>query len=298
MSAKWPDFFVIGAGKSGTTSLYDVLKQHPSVFSPTEKEPFYFSEDNMHYRELPLNKNEYLALYENIESQQITGDFSTSYFICPKASKKIYQANPDARIIIMLRDPIERSFSDYLMLKRRGIVSNNFVSEVIDELKRIEKEIYKGPFIVRTSLYYQNIKRYLDVFPANNILITYFTELKHNPYEFYERICDFLSIEKDALKQFTLNNKSNVYHETRSPFFKYIFYSKKISSFVKKIVPLANNEKLNKLREEIVFKAVNKPGMPLEIYPILRPVFMEELKKLAQIIGPQAMTLCESWPHE
>ena len=121
---KWPNFFIVGAPKAGTTSLYEYLKNIPGIYMPPIKETHYFSRiivpDTISHFHPIRDKNEYLSLFENVTDEKIIVDDSPSYLADPEAPKLIHEIVPHARILMSLRDPVERAFSGYLPRVRRG----------------------------------------------------------------------------------------------------------------------------------------------------------------------------------
>ena len=103
-----PDFFIVGAPKCGTTSMFHYLRQHPQIFMPDNKEPHYFGKDLIKMSdEFIDNEDEYLNLFKDAKSDQKLGEASTFYLYSKSAYKEIKEYNPDAKIIIMLRNPID-----------------------------------------------------------------------------------------------------------------------------------------------------------------------------------------------
>jgi len=103
-----PDFFIVGAPKCGTTSMYHYLRQHDQIFMPDEKEPHYFGEDLKKRPDKFIdNEDEYLNLFKDAKPDQKLGEASTFYLYSKSASREIKEYNPDAKIIIMLRNPID-----------------------------------------------------------------------------------------------------------------------------------------------------------------------------------------------
>ena len=109
----WPNFFIVGAAKAGTTSLYQYLKQIPGIYMSPVKEPHYFSRrvipDDHHYRPI-RDKEKYLSLFKKVNNEKVVGEASPTYLRDPEAPRLIHQVSPNARILISLRDPIERPF--------------------------------------------------------------------------------------------------------------------------------------------------------------------------------------------
>ena len=120
---KWPNLFIVGAPKAGTTSLHEYFeKKIPGIFMSDVKEPYYFCKTLIpidHYITPIRDKKKYLELFEKSKTEKIIGESSVWYLSDPDASSLIYQKVPNAKIIIMLRDPVERAFSHYLMLEGR-----------------------------------------------------------------------------------------------------------------------------------------------------------------------------------
>ena len=106
---RWPNFFIVGAPKAGTSSLYAYLNEIPGIFMSPKKEPNYFSENtipNDHPIKPIRDKKKYLELFKGVKGEKIIGEASTSYLADPEAPKLIHEACPDAKILISLRDPV------------------------------------------------------------------------------------------------------------------------------------------------------------------------------------------------
>lgn len=117
-SKRFPDFFVVGAARSGTTSLWMYLLQHPKIFMPREielKEPSFFCDLLDLY-----DVDAYLRLFSDAKPESAIGEASTAYLTSPESADLICNANPDARIIIMIRNPIDRALSLYKWMIREG----------------------------------------------------------------------------------------------------------------------------------------------------------------------------------
>ena len=131
-----PNFFIVGAPKAGTTSLYKYLESHPDIFMSALKETNYFSfteieEQKLYYREKGVSDwNSYLSLFENASGKKAIGEASVSYLFYPKTARAIKEKFSDARIIIMLRNPAERALSHYFMDYKMGYVKRKF-SEIV-----------------------------------------------------------------------------------------------------------------------------------------------------------------------
>ena len=122
MKEIWPNFFIVGAPRSGTTFLYHYLNQISGIFMCPVKEPNYFAASINPKRKLikPIrSKEKYLKLFENVENETAIGEASPTYLWDPQAPKLIHEKIPNAKFIFILRNPIERAFSHYLFLLNR-----------------------------------------------------------------------------------------------------------------------------------------------------------------------------------
>ena len=134
-----PNFFIVGAAKSGTTSLYHYLGQHPEIYMCPEKEPAYFYSENNRptsefsgsiytdsfknrHKKLSLyNIEEYLALFETVKGETAIGEATPDYLPQPETPKLIFEDVPHAKIIAILRNPFDAAYSDFLMKRRDGV---------------------------------------------------------------------------------------------------------------------------------------------------------------------------------
>ena len=140
-SEKWPNFFIVGTAKAGTTSLYEYLKQVPMIFMSSRKEPYFFVNDvlNRDSSNPIRNRREYLNLFKNARNEVAIGE-SSLYLWYPESAELIHKEVPDARIIIILRNPIERAYSHYLMLMRGGEEKMSFHEALMSNKSNIEKK--------------------------------------------------------------------------------------------------------------------------------------------------------------
>jgi len=168
---KQPNFFIVGATKAGTTSIYNYLKNIPGIFMSAEKEPNYFSRKNIpnDHPIIPIrDKKKYLELFKGVKDEKIIGEASPTYLADPEAPKLIHEAYPDAKILISLRDPVERAFSHYLMVKGVGRVKTSFRDHLEKEINQELTDDISNIGIYGNR-YFENIKRYFDIFGRNQV---------------------------------------------------------------------------------------------------------------------------------
>jgi hypothetical protein len=230
---KTPNFFIVGAPKCGTTSLYEWLRQHPDVFMPNKKEPLWFCEDvreqskennSEHHFDI-WNQTDYQKLFAPAGNETAVGEASTWYLFSQVAAKNIQQFNPDAKIIIMLRDPVKQIVSSY----QHGVRVGEETADSLKEALRLEDTRKDNPptgrfpcsyLYTKVPQYPKQIKRYQNLFPEENIHVILLDEIKERPRHVYENTLDFLGVESadftpdfsrentGALPRFRLLNKA------------------------------------------------------------------------------------------
>lgn len=201
-----PNFIIPGAPKSGTTSLCNYLSQHPDIYIPQIKEPrFFVAEELMHVSAqdpmLPyLRKTsvfdwrEYCDLYLNQERKIARGDASVQYlYYYENAIFRIKKRLGDVRIIIILRNPIERAFSNYVY-QSMGVESSSCFSEALG-LEHVRKEdgFNSFWFYLEQGFYSRPVKAYMNAF--SNVFVCLYDELKRDPLSLVQRMYEFLCVD-------------------------------------------------------------------------------------------------------
>lgn len=206
----WPNFFIVGATRCGTSSLYEYLNKTSGIFMSEIKEPAFFS--NSITRRKPVdNENDYLKLFENSKIEQPIGEASTRYFIDPKSPLLIKDKIPHAKIIILLRDPVERAFSSYLYYLRREN-SQSFHDVMKKSMETDLSEDYLLCLVIKGGLYYEPIKKYIDVFGADSVKILFYEEFFSDIQTHFKDLLKFLEIESELPD--TINK---IYNEYKKP---------------------------------------------------------------------------------
>jgi Sulfotransferase family len=196
-----PNFFLAGAPKAGTTSLYHYLDQHPQVFMSPIKEPNYFAseiraenfseelqvkirrdfEELRQYLDGPMSEKrfgalgleweDYLKLFRNARGEKAIGEASVCYLWSESAARNIFARVPNARILMILRDPAERAFSQYMQWVTKGVIGCSFREQVEKSLRSAGGKFQLMQPFLEMGLYYEQVKRYLELFPRGNIHI-------------------------------------------------------------------------------------------------------------------------------
>jgi len=278
---KWPNFFIVGAPKAGTTSIYEYLKNHPQIFMSPIKEPNYFS-INILTQNDPLNpirnKKKYLELFKDMKNEKIVGEASPYYLSDYDAPKSIHDISPAAKILISLRDPVEREFSHFLMHQGYGLTIRNFHEQL-----KIETENYQTSteyVTLKHGMYYENVKRYVDIFGNNQVKIIIFEEFIKNPKEGIEEILRFLDLDpKSAIFK---NKIHNPYKIVRGPIAQRVIESKKLSKLAKSLMSESTRVSL---KEKFFLKRQKKPELESKDKANLIKFYQEDVKKLESVLG-------------
>jgi hypothetical protein len=217
------DFFVIGAARSGTTSLYTYFKQHPEIFLPLTKETNYFSKvtskENRDYEKPKLGEEYhtkiindfelYSSLYCDVKTSQIKGDISPSYMWDIDTASRIYKHNPNAKIIFSLRSPVQRAFSHYIMNYNTG---NETVDNFYEAFMAKSEGIWGGGNLYKElSLYYQSLKQYYSIFPKENIYPLIFEDWTLNKEKSFKELFHFLGVKPIKINDLERYNKNKEY---------------------------------------------------------------------------------------
>jgi len=187
-----PNFLIIGSQKAGTTSLYHVLKQHPQVFMPERKEVNYFFLQS----EYDQGFKAYLQHFDPAPPEaKAVGEASPGYICHPLSPVRIQHALPEAKLILTVRHPVERAYSQYWDNRRSLSEHRTFEQAVETALHATYHPDRLGYFSRGT--YIQYIHNYLERFPSEQLLILLFDDLRQDPQGFYRAVFEFLGIDPD-----------------------------------------------------------------------------------------------------
>lgn len=288
---KLPNFFIVGAPKAGTTSLYYYLKRHPEVFMSAVKEPNFFSYEetvrqNLYHKEKGVGTlEEYKKLFASANGHhKAIGEASVSYLFYPGVAEKIKCMVPGARIIISLRNPVERAYSHYYMEHKLGYVSESFEDIVFRKSKHHHADLFYQQF-VELGLYYQQVKRYLDAFGKDQVKIFIHDDLTDKLEIMILAVFDFLGIDKTHIP--SLEGRYNTYSIPRNSFFRKLYSQKGLRTFAKKLVP---SEKVEAIKS-IFLTRDKKADKNKASVDELKRIFTPDIKELEKLLN---RNLC-SW---
>jgi len=251
----WPNFFIVGAARAGTTSLYTYLKNTPGVYMSEHKEPHYFV-DNM--KTGAYDESKYLQLFKKVKNEKAIGEASTGYLIDPSSAKCIHDKIPDAKIIILLRDPVERAFSSYLTYATRtkkDLSSHEIFLETFGTTFGLKYD--KNPYLGR-GLYSSQVKKYLKIFGEENVGIWFFEDIKKDATQVVKEVLKFLKI--DSLPPDNVSKIYNPYWVFRGKIAESLFSNTTIRKIVPIFLPTLTLRHL--VFNKLFIKEVQKPKLP------------------------------------
>jgi Sulfotransferase family len=199
----WPNLFVVGAQKAGTTALHEVLGRHPAVFMAANKEPRHFGAGPEDARAGPRVPHRdvrdvrgYLELFRPGRDRAYRGESSTLYLYSDRAAREIAARCPDARIVIVLREPVERAFSAWAFARMRGLEREaDFERAIAQEPDRIARGWGPTWHYQRRGMYAGQVARYLEEFGRERVFVRSYDLLRAAPRRFYEELLTFLGLE-------------------------------------------------------------------------------------------------------
>jgi len=246
----------------------------------TQKEPHYFSKRNnsfYEYRVPPIKKRAYLDLFKKVKNEKAIGEASTSYLLEPTAAKLIFKVVPNAKIIISLRDPIERAYS-FFLLRQSGGKTYTF-SKAIEKSLKAEKDYYNG-MIVNGGFYYNQVKRFFDIFGREQVKIIIFEEFIKNPKNIIKEILDFLEVNADPPESVELVH--NILTKPRSKLASKILQNEKIRQLGKKIL---SEDMAEIVVRKLLGKKITKTKMLKEDRLFLENLYKDDIKNLEKMLG-------------
>ena len=297
MSDAKPNFFIVGAPRCGTTAFQSYLSQHPDIFMPDTKEIHYFGSD-LEFR-APLTQKRrtwdtYLSFFQGWSGEARIGEASVFYLVSARAAQEIYDYNPDARIIIMLRNPVDAMYSRYYHLLYKGSEELSTFEEALAAEEQ-RKQGYDIPemanwvgtlFYREIGRYANQVQRYIDLFGREQVHIIIFDDFKDDLQLVYKNTLDFLGLDSGFRPDFPVVNASRT---TRNPrirnFLKYPpEWYQSLLDVGKKVIPHSVRMQFNNALKSYKAVPFKRPPMKPETRQQLTAEFTDEIIKLGEIL--------------
>ena len=272
-------FFIVGAPKAGTTSLFHYLNTHPEIKMSSAKEPNYFSDKELFDQGLYYGTSridtlqKYNSLFSGRKKEKLMGESSVSYLYYSEVPKRIKVYNTDSKIIVMLRNPVDRAFSHYLMDYRLGLTSESFESEFN---KKIGLK-FQQYFLLGN--YSSQVKRYIDVFGRENIHFIWYSDFKKNTSLELEKVFDFLSLNTNYCIDF--NKVHNSFSMPKNNIVRKIYSIIWLRKVLVSLIPST----FISLIKSILFNKGNKPKISVEVRNSVSLYFEKDIEILEKLLS-------------
>lgn len=287
---KKPDFFLVGAPKCGTTAMCDYLDQHPEIYISPIKEPNYFGKDVIGPKAVN-NIEEYLGLFQKA-GNQLCGEGSVWSLFSKSAAKEIYDFNCNAKIIIMLRNPVDVIYSLHNQMVFDGY------HEDIEDFKlalaaesdrkkglRIPKTCGRPQALIYTDVvkFTEQVQRYIDIFPEENINIIIYDDFKNNTSKVYHDTLNFLGVNPDFEPDIKVINASK---RVKSKILqKFLVEQPSIVQFLSRhILPQSLRHNTRTLLKSFNTRYQRSPSMDIELRRQLQAEFASEIEQLSNLL--------------
>jgi hypothetical protein len=299
-----PNLFVVGAMKAGTTTLYRYLAGHPDVFMSPVKEPNHFCRDlelgllaplyraasagldaylagpmdqERHMAYVP-ERERYLRLFRDAGGRRWRGEASPSYLLSEAAPEGVRAASPDARIVILLRDPVDRAVSHYRMDLGGGSVRTPFAQAVRDDRRAAGMGYPTESLFLAMGMYARQVRRWMDAFPGQ-VQVHLFDDLKSAPDALTARLAEFLGVDPAGFRGAAEHENRAV--APRWVVVNWLLHSSGLKSMVRRLAPASVLEAGKRMWYREPDGAAASPELKAE----LRAFFAADVAELGALIG-------------
>jgi hypothetical protein len=289
-SPTWPTFFIIGAAKSGTTSLYHYLDQHPDIFMSPNKEPHWFS--RVPY--VPgrgshpvASEEEYLKLFKGRTKESAIGEASPSYIWDKEAPYRIKEAVPQAKIIAILRHPVERAYSHYMMDVKADKQDLSFMEALERDYLAQDEGWGVSDQYIDLGFYAEQVQRYLKVFGRAQVKIFLYEDLRDNPRALLRSIFEFLDVDPGYADTVGTDVQYNKYSVPRNRLFKSILRSRLFRSQLARALRarmISNHQIRAQLRQSFLHKEETKSTMDADCRRFLMKLYGSDIQRLQDLL--------------
>ena len=282
MKAKLPNFLIIGAARSGTTSLYHYLRQHPQIFMSPIKEPNFFAYDettdkNQHDIFRIRSFADYQALFSGVTDQRAIGEASTTYLHRPAAADRIKESLPQVRLIVMLRDPVERAYAEHLSALRHGWEKRSFTQAARDARNG------KVSGYIECGFYHRQLTRYADRFARDQWAVYLYDDYRRDPVPLLRQIFQLIEVDDAFVPDVSIEH--NVSGLPRSKLLERLLRRSSVTVAVKRHLPDRVRRAVDDTIAVIHQRNRVKPTVPSEARQDLIALYRNDILKLQDMIG-------------
>ncbi len=294
-----PNFIIVGAGKCGTTALNHYLEQHPDVYMSPVKEPNFFAlegetfptaeEDPLQQFNFPTavtERSAYEGLFEGVQGEKAIGEVSPLYLYSDRAAYKIKKHLPDVKIIVMLRDPVERLYSRYMHLARE----NRQPSDTFEDALSGNRIWWERNDLISEGFYSRHWARYQELFAAEQLKVCFYEDFVSRPNETLADIFEFLGVDTAFRPDMaTKHNKSGF---VKNPILDRLVGQQSIvKSSITRMLPgawkwIRQNDTIRDLVTKVRNKNLHKPKLEKTTRrQMIQQVYREDILHLQNLLG-------------
>jgi hypothetical protein len=287
-----PNFIIIGAARSGTTSLYEYLRQHPQVYMSPLKETNYFlfggeepsfggPDGRVVNRDSVYRREDYENLFAGRTNQIAVGEASPKYLPTPGTARRIRELLPDARLIAILRNPVQQSLSQYSFRRRDGWEPCATLAEAIEDEPRRLREGWAGGLYLQRGLYARHLREYLEHFPPDRVRVYLYDELAADPDGLLRDLFRFLGVDDSFVPE--MSSRFNVSGEIRNPVLRFLWTrTHALQAALRPLLPKPVRLKVSSFftsrpKRKLVFDEEDRVR--------LRDYFRDDIRELQAMIG-------------
>ncbi len=302
-----PEFFLVGAAKSGTTALANYLGQHPEIFMPAAKDMHFFGRD-LEFRRIFTRTADWFAptletyrsYFEDEGSEKTVGEASAFYLYSRTAAQEMWNLCPGAKAVATLRNPVDMVYSlhnHWLWNLNEDIESFEEALAAEDSRRRGQRVpphayFVKGLLYREVPLYYDQVKRFFDVFGRSRVKIVLFDDLKRDTSAVYRDVLDFLEVDPTFQADFRVVNRSMRFRSRR---FQELLVNP--PGIVRTLAgPVLRWWPLRSLVEKVVFwlnrREVSRPPMKPETRSRLQRHFSDDVARLGDLLDRDLTRWC------
>lgn len=286
-----PNFFILGAARSGTTSLYHYLKQHPDVYMSPNKEPNFYRLEGVTDRfrgygtsgwlkTCTPTRAAYLALFDGVTTEKAVGEASVSYLSRERVPVAIHRDVPDAKLFAILRHPVERAYTAYSGMRLSGRERAATFREALDRESSRMAENWSFGGYRRDGLYYRHLKRYYSLFGHEQIRIFLFDDFKSNPATVVHDIFATLEVDTNVVPDTSVRH--NPTGTIRNPLARFLWKrSLPVRAGLRSYLPSSLRDWAFSFFTK---SGLVKPPMPEEIRNELLEFYRPDIEKLQDLI--------------
>ena len=296
-----PNFLILGAPKCGTSSLWAYLNQHPEIFMCVPKEPTFFGhegedglshgpddENRAYHSRVITNIKDYTALFDRVTNQKAIGEASVYSLYLPKAPIEIKKYVPQAKMFAILRNPADRAYSSYLHVVRQARERYPFARALQEEPERIRKNWNPVWYFKTMGFYYEQVKRYFDLFGRNQVHVYLYEDFQKEQLRFIKRILEILGVDSSFVPDTSKRAKTS--YVPKNPAWERFLHKTRIRvQFSEKHFPKRIRWRVHKVAEFIDrvgrSNRMLPPPVPDDVRVSLLEDYREDILKLQDLLG-------------